>query len=109
MIFSSLLETWGLPISEYKMLNKPIFLSDLPYAHETLGDYSKSRFFDPYHAGDLADGMKRFLDGKECIHAHSSVHIDTPHTVRFCIFFKYFFSRKYAKPFNLIQFPISFI
>lgn len=79
MIFSSLLETWGLPISEYKMLNKPIFLSNLPYAHETLGDYSKSRFFDPYHAGDLADGMKRFLDGRECMHAHSSVHIDTPY------------------------------
>jgi glycosyltransferase involved in cell wall biosynthesis len=46
VIFPSKLETWGLPISEAKEYNKPIILSDLPYAHETLGNYSKAKFFD---------------------------------------------------------------
>jgi glycosyltransferase involved in cell wall biosynthesis len=62
LIFSSALETWGLPISEFKAFNKPMLLSNLPYAHETIGDYDKVKFFDPHDPQQLADYMKAFLD-----------------------------------------------
>lgn len=45
MIFPSKLETWGLPISEFKQTSKPIIMADLPYAHETIGEYEKTDFF----------------------------------------------------------------
>lgn len=35
LVFPSLIESWGLPISEFIPFNKPMILSDLPYAHET--------------------------------------------------------------------------
>jgi glycosyltransferase involved in cell wall biosynthesis len=37
--FPSKLETWGLPISEAKKFGKPLLVADLPYAHETVGNY----------------------------------------------------------------------
>ena len=57
LLFTSALETWGLPITEFKSYNKPIILSDLPYAHETLGNYEKAYFFESANAVDLADKM----------------------------------------------------
>ncbi len=63
LIFSSKLETWGLPISEFKGFSKSMLLPDLPYAHETLGDYDKVKFFDPNDPHQLAEYMKHFLDG----------------------------------------------
>ena len=63
MIFPSKLETWGLPISEYKETQKPMLLADLPYAHETVGTYDKVAFFNPYKAEDLADKMVKIIDG----------------------------------------------
>ncbi len=47
VVFPSKLETWGLPISEAKDHNKPIILVDLPYAYETLGNYSAACFVNP--------------------------------------------------------------
>lgn len=61
MIFPSTLETWGLPISEFKLTNKPLILADLPYAHETLGNYEKALFFDPYNYKDLAEKVSMVL------------------------------------------------
>lgn len=63
IIFPSKLETWGLPITEFKKYNKPILLADLPYAHETLGMYDKARFFHPDNHEQLADTMKAVIDG----------------------------------------------
>jgi glycosyltransferase involved in cell wall biosynthesis len=48
VVFPSRLETWGLPISEAKILNKPLLVADLPYAHETVGDYNQVAFI-PYN------------------------------------------------------------
>lgn len=45
--FPSKLETWGLPLTEAKKFDSWIVASDLPYAHETVGDYSKILFFPP--------------------------------------------------------------
>lgn len=63
LIFPSKLETWGLPITEFKKFNKPILLADLAYAHETLGMYDKSKFFQPDEDEQLAEVMKSLMDG----------------------------------------------
>lgn len=63
LLFSSILETWGLPITEFKAHDKPIILSKLPYAFETLGEYDKGSFFDPSDANDLAEKMASLISG----------------------------------------------
>lgn len=64
LIFPSKLETWGLPISEFQTTRKPILVADLPYAYETVGNYEKVIFFDPYNAENLALLMHESLEGK---------------------------------------------
>jgi glycosyltransferase involved in cell wall biosynthesis len=61
LIFPSVLETWGLPISEYKQFNKPMIVANLPYAKETVGKYDKVKFFNPSNAQELANYMKEFI------------------------------------------------
>lgn len=61
LIFPSKLETWGLPISEYKQFGKPMLIADLVYAKETVGNYEKVKFFDPSNAKELACLMKEFI------------------------------------------------
>jgi glycosyltransferase involved in cell wall biosynthesis len=61
LIFPSKLETWGLPISEFKTLNKTILLADLEYAHETLGIYNKACFFNSDNPEDLAIKMASII------------------------------------------------
>lgn len=63
LIFPSLLETWGLPISEYKLTGKPMLLADLPYAKENLGTYEQVSFFDPNNAVQLKKLMESIIDG----------------------------------------------
>lgn len=57
LIFPSKLETWGLPITEFKKYCKPMLVGDLPYAHETVGNYDKVKFFAPDSVEALADAM----------------------------------------------------
>lgn len=61
LVFSSKLETWGLPLTETKEFNKPIFVSDLPYAKETVGKYEKVSFFDSKDPSNLADKIELFI------------------------------------------------
>lgn len=63
LVFPSKIETWGLPITEYKSLGKPMILSNEPYAHETLGKYEKVKFFDPNDSKQLKDEIVSFLNG----------------------------------------------
>jgi glycosyltransferase involved in cell wall biosynthesis len=63
LVFPSLLETWGLPISEFKTTGKPMLLANLPYAHETLGTYSNAHFFDPRNTRELTKLMQVILYG----------------------------------------------
>lgn len=58
LIFPSKMETWGLPISEAKQFHLPLLVVDLPYAHETVGNYDKVRFFDENNSIELAEYMK---------------------------------------------------
>ncbi|CAM3771622.1 glycosyltransferase [Flavobacterium gelidilacus] len=64
LLFPSKLETWGLPLTETKEFNKPIFVSDLPYAKETVGNYNKVSFFNPSNSDELAEKLKLFITNK---------------------------------------------
>lgn len=61
LVFPSLMETWGLPISEYKKFNKPIFAPELPYAYETVGEYNNVYWFDPLSPKSLSAAIDRWL------------------------------------------------
>lgn len=63
LIFPSKLETWGLPISEFKSTGKTILLADLPYAHETIGNYQNVSFFDTESPQTLAKLMLDAING----------------------------------------------
>jgi glycosyltransferase involved in cell wall biosynthesis len=58
LVFPSTLETWGLPLSEFRPTAKPILAADLPYAHETLAGYPHSVFFDPASPDALAQLLR---------------------------------------------------
>ncbi len=61
LIFPSRLETWGLPITEMKSFNKPIFVARRPYAYETVGNYDKVCFFDENNPQELATLMDALI------------------------------------------------
>ena len=65
LIFPSKLETWGLPISEFKIYNKPIILSELEYAHETIGEYDKCLFFNPSFEDELEKQMLKIINKED--------------------------------------------
>lgn len=64
LIFPSKLETWGLPISEFKQFGKPILAADLPYARETVGNYDMVCFFNPHNPYELANLMENIIYNK---------------------------------------------
>jgi glycosyltransferase involved in cell wall biosynthesis len=63
LIFPSTLETWGLPLTEGKLFGNTIIAADLPYAHETLGNYKNVRYIDPQDAMTLANAMQQTIAG----------------------------------------------
>jgi glycosyltransferase involved in cell wall biosynthesis len=78
LVFPSRLETWGLPISEFKRTGKPMLLADLPYAHETLGTYGRIQFFDPDSPKELASLMKELSIGQLQMGSVSAAPIASP-------------------------------
>lgn len=64
LLFPSRLETWGMPLSEFKQTGRPILAADLPYAHEAVGSYDAVRFFPPADARSLADLMEQLIRGE---------------------------------------------
>lgn len=63
LIFPSRIETWGLPISEFAVFDKPMLLADLSYAHETAGGSKQVAFFNPLLSGDLKIKMEKLVLG----------------------------------------------
>lgn len=63
LVFPSLLETWGLPLTEVKKFKKPIIAADLPYAHEAVGLYPYVYWFDPMSLGSFLDAVRKFIKG----------------------------------------------
>lgn len=64
LVFTSTMETWGLPITEMKLFDKPIIVAKCKYAYETVGDYDKACFFEPRNSLQLSELMKKALLGK---------------------------------------------
>ena len=62
LLFSSKLETWGLPISEAKAYQKPMLVANLAYAKETVGDYDNVSFFDVNNPKQLANLIIQFVE-----------------------------------------------
>ena len=62
LLFPSKLETWGLPITEFKKLKKPMIVSNLSYALETVGKYDKVNFFNPDNPNELALHMMNYIN-----------------------------------------------
>ena len=81
LIFPSTLETWGLPVSEFSVYNKPILIADLPYAHETASGSAMVCFFKPSDANELANRMEMVIMKK---YGHfvpcNEKYIDAPFT-----------------------------
>jgi len=67
LIFSSKVETWGLPISEFSKFDKPMLLADCPYAYETSAGSKKTAFFNPNNPKELASQMKKLLQKDESL------------------------------------------
>lgn len=65
LVFPSKVETWGLPITEYMEASedKPMLLSDLPYAHETASSASRVCFFNPTNPKELKTRMREMIEG----------------------------------------------
>jgi len=63
LLFPSKLETWGLPLTEFKTTGKPILAVDLPYVYETIGTYDKVAFFGANDAEGLASMMQAAING----------------------------------------------
>ena len=80
LIFPSKLETWGLPITEFKQFNKPMLVADLPYAHETVGDYQQVEFFEPDNAHILANMMQGLMNGEQLFSGNKSGKVTAPFT-----------------------------
>jgi glycosyltransferase involved in cell wall biosynthesis len=64
LLFPSRLETWGLPISEAKQRDLPMFIADLPYARESVGTYDKVDFIDIDDHDLLAAKLLAFQRGE---------------------------------------------
>ena len=58
LIFPSKLETWGLPISEARILGKSLLVADLPYAYESVGTYEKIEFIPVDDAKAWAEAIE---------------------------------------------------
>jgi hypothetical protein len=78
LIFPSKLETWGLPISEYKQFDKPMLVADLPYAKETVGNYNKVSFFSPDQPKQLAQLIVDQVEGLQRYNSVSHINYEQP-------------------------------
>lgn len=94
ILFPSKAESWGLPISEAKEYGKPMFLSDLPYAKETVGKYDKVCFFNPDDAIQLASLMKDFIAGVIVYHETEEISYEQPFTHNWNELIRFLFAEK---------------
>ena len=78
LIFPSRLETWGMPITEFKVTGKPILAAELPYAHETVGEYGQVAFFSTDSDAELAVMMKQAALGAPVFQPVKESHIAPP-------------------------------
>ncbi len=63
LLFLSDIETFGFPMLEMKVIGGPIIVSDMPYAHNVVGDYENASYIKHRDEGALKDAMKLFING----------------------------------------------
>lgn len=63
VLFPSKLETWGLPITEAIKFDKPLLVSNLEYAYETVGVYKKACFLGHDKPKEWADAIASLVRG----------------------------------------------
>lgn len=80
LIFPSKLETWGMPITEFKTTGKPILAADLPYAHETVNGYAKVAFFEIGDDTQLAAMMQQGASGGDIFGAAEQIVPGDPYS-----------------------------
>ena len=73
-----MIETWGLPLSEAKKFKLPIIVSDLTYAHETIGNYHSVCFIDPHNAKNLASKLISCNQGENIFSSTSHPRPSSP-------------------------------
>ncbi len=78
VLFPSKLETWGLPLTETKLYNKPLLAANLPYARETIGTYDKVSFFEPDDARQLAALMKQLAQNTIVFSGNTEEKTESP-------------------------------
>ena len=76
LVFPSKLETWGLPLSEFRAYGKPIFAARMPYAREVLNGYARSAFFTS--SAELVTLLKAWHRGEDVPYETPAVHVDEP-------------------------------
>lgn len=57
LVFPSYIETIGLPLAEAKDMKCRIIAADCEYAHETIAEYDKVTYFNPYSFDELSDAL----------------------------------------------------
>lgn len=62
LVFPSFIESSPLPLTEAKMHGANIIVSNLPYAHEILSDYTHVEYFNPFEEKDLYIKLKEKCD-----------------------------------------------
>jgi glycosyltransferase involved in cell wall biosynthesis len=78
LIFPSKLETWGMPITEFKATGKPLIAADLPYAHETVDEYGKVVFLGIGDDAGLARIMQQAASGGDVFGPAKKMTPDLP-------------------------------
>jgi glycosyltransferase involved in cell wall biosynthesis len=79
LVFPSKLETWGLPLSEFRRYGKPIMAVDLPYAREALSGYPNACYFEPDNFHALAELIRMLVNGKMLPFENCRVDYDEPY------------------------------
>jgi glycosyltransferase involved in cell wall biosynthesis len=64
LIFPSLIESFGLPLSEAKQFNLPIISINLPYVYEAIGKYDKITLVDESNISEWAEAIIQLYNNK---------------------------------------------
>jgi glycosyltransferase involved in cell wall biosynthesis len=81
LLFSSKLETWGLPISEAQTHDLALLVAEREYAHETVGRYHSVSFFDPDDPVELAQLLLGLSKGEVEIGSTEDAKIEAEYVV----------------------------
>lgn len=63
LVFLSRIESWGLPISEFRSTGRPMILADLPYAHDTAAGCPEVSFVPVTDPKAVAASMEGVISG----------------------------------------------